>query len=499
MDYDVIIGLEIHTELKSKSKMFCACKNGAFEARPNTSICPICLGHPGTLPRVNAEAVKMGLLLGLALNGKINYCTKFDRKNYFYPDLPKGYQISQYDLPLIYEAQLDLGSESVAITRIHLEEDTAKRGVEGKHSILDFNRAGTPLLELVTEPVIKNSASAKLFCQKFQQILQYLEISDANMEKGEMRCEVNISLQKKGSWDYINGTIVPKKGAKLNPKVELKNLNSFKAVEKSIEYEIKRQSEALEKGEELFQETRGWDENLSQSRRQRIKESSADYRYFPEPDLPPLIIDKKQVAEIKKLMVELSADKKKRFIREYGLKEELAETIINDKKIAHWFEASVSELQAWEKSKKNQTKDKKLSQLLANWLSSELFKYLKADNKNIHEIKITPENFAELISLLYEEKINSSAGQAILKVMYEKGGNPTELMSSLKLEQIADAGALDQIIKKVINNNPDQVKLLQDGKLGVLQFLVGKVMAESQGQAKPQLVLEKLKKEFGLN
>jgi aspartyl-tRNA(Asn)/glutamyl-tRNA(Gln) amidotransferase subunit B len=279
MGYDAIIGLEIHAELKTKSKMFCSCDNDSLGKAPNTTVCPICLGHPGTLPVPNKQAIEWTILAGLALHCHINELSKFDRKNYFYPDLPKGYQISQYDLPFCYDGYLEINGKDIKITRIHLEEDTAKSShPSGKnYTLIDFNRSGTPLIEMVTEPVIKDAGEAKKFCQTYQQILRYLDISNADMEKGEMRCEANVSVQEKGKWKYEGDCkIIPIGKYKLNPKVELKNINSFRAIEKAIDYEIKRQIEALKDNEKLVQETRGWDENKGKTVRQRIKETSAD-------------------------------------------------------------------------------------------------------------------------------------------------------------------------------------------------------------------------------
>src|SRR6056297_191879 len=312
MEYEAIIGLEIHAELKTKSKMFCRCDNSPEGKEPNTNVCPICLGHPGTLPYPNRQAIEWTILLGLGLKGKISQLSKFDRKNYFYPDLPKGYQISQYDLPFVYNAYLEVNGDKIKITRIHLEEDTGKsRHPEGKnYSLMDYNRAGTPLIEMVTEPVIPDAQTAKKFCQTYQQILRYLDISDADMEKGQMRCEANVSVQEEEKWEYKgNCEIKAKKGYKHKPKVELKNINSFRALEKAIKYETERQIKALKEEEELCQETRGWNENRGESIRQRIKETSDDYRYFPEPDIPPLRINNKWIEEIKTHLIELPPEK----------------------------------------------------------------------------------------------------------------------------------------------------------------------------------------------
>ncbi len=516
MKYDIIIGLEIHAELKTKSKMFCSCDNNAEGKKPNTCVCPICLGHPGTLPYPNKQAIEWTILTGLALHGKIKQLSKFDRKNYYYPDLPKGYQISQYDLPLVYGGYLEINTstssardgEKIAVTRIHLEEDTGKlihpayaKATAGKptkknYSLVDYNRAGTPLMEMVTEPVIRDGQTAKKFCQTFQQILRYLNISDADMEKGQMRCEANISVQEKGKWKYVNKEIKPANDYQLNPKVELKNINSFKAVEKAIDYEVKRQIQALKDKDKLIQETRGWDENKNQTVRQRVKETSADYRYFPEPDIPPININSQWIKKIKSQLIELPPEKKKRFIKQYNLNDYDAEILVSDKDLANYTEQVITELRAWIDSTGDdwERQKKKLAKAVANWLISELFKYLKADNKNITEVKITPENMAELITLVYQGKINSSAGQKILEVMYSRGGDPTNIMQDLGLEQIDNKAELEKIIKNIIEKNPKQLEQYRKGKKNVLQYFIGQTMATTKGKANPKIVAEILKK-----
>lgn len=498
MEYDVIIGLEIHAELKTGSKMFCSCDNDSEDAEPNENTCPICLGHPGTLPYPNKQAIEWTILLGLGLNCKINKSSKFDRKNYFYPDLPKGYQISQYEIPFCEKGYLDTNGDKVAITRIHLEEDTGKSTHPSgkKYSLIDLNRAGTPLVEMVTEPVIKSAQQARLFCHRYQQILRYLDISNANMEKGEMRCEANISLQKKGEWKYEDGEIKPVGEAKLNPKTEIKNINSFKAVERAINYEIDRQAKLLDKGEEMPQETRGWDENKAKTLRQRVKESAADYRYFPEPDIPPINIEGEKISEIKVRLPEMPDAKKKRFMDNYDFSDENAKALVSSKDLAAYTEKVVSELRAWIDSTGDnwERQKKKLAKLTSNWLLSELFSHMNKDGLSINDINITPENFAELITLVYKEKINSSAGQKILKVMYEKGGDPTDIMKDMGLEQMDDEKQLEDTIKKVLQDNPDQVELYKGGKTALLQYFVGQTMAATKGKANPKKVSEILKK-----
>ncbi len=498
MDYDIIIGLEIHAELSTKSKMFCACPNYTDGSKPNTSVCPICLGHPGTLPAVNSQALSYGLLLGLALNCHINSLSKFDRKNYFYPDLPKGYQISQYDLPIAYGGYLTIEpGRDIGITRIHLEEDTGKSGHDhAHHSVVDFNRAGAPLVEMVSEPVLRDAKEAKKFCQNFQQVLRYLNISEASMEKSQMRCEANVSLQVKDKWTYIDGQIKPKDDYELNHKVEVKNINSFRALEKAINYEIERQRELLDKGKKILAETRGWNENEGKTKEQRLKETAADYRYFPEPDIPPLVISDKMLQEISLNLVELPQAKTDRFRAEYNLNAYDAEILTTDLDFANYTEKVFSELRAWIQTEGDDWERHKtgLAKLASNWLTSELMKHLKINRQNIKEIKITPENFAELITLLFEEKINSSAGQIILNQMSQIGGDPSDIMAKLNLQQMDNEEEFTKTITEVIKDNPKQVEEYLKGKESVMKFLIGKTMSATAGKANPKNLPQMIKK-----
>ncbi|PLX28126.1 Asp-tRNA(Asn)/Glu-tRNA(Gln) amidotransferase subunit GatB [Candidatus Parcubacteria bacterium] len=498
MEYDVIIGLEIHAELKTKSKMFCECDNNPEGKKPNENTCPICLGHPGCLPIPNKQAIEWTVLTGLALHCKVNKLSKFDRKNYFYHDLPKAYQISQYDLPFVYDGYMQVDDTRVAITRIHLEEDTGKNThPAGKnYSLIDFNRSSTPLMEMVTEPTIKSAEQAKKFCQQYQQILRYLDISNADMEKGEMRCEANISVQEKGKWEYLgNCEIKPIGDYKLSPKVEVKNINSFKAVEKAINFEIKRQIEALEDGEKLVQETRGWDENKAVTVSQRTKETSADYRYFPEPDIPPIKFEASEIEAIKAKLTEMPPEKKVRFIEQYDFDADTAEILVADKQIANFAENTISELRAWIDSNGDdwERQKKKLAKTASNWLTSELFKYIKADGMEVIK-KITPENFAELITLIYQGKINSSAGQTVLEKMATDGGDPSNIVEELGLEQIDDEAELEKTIQNILDQNASQVEEYKSGKENVIQFFVGQTMSATKGKANPKKVIEILKK-----
>lgn len=502
MKYDVIIGLEIHAEIKTASKAFCSCPNDPFNSEPNTNVCPICLAHPGTLPLINQEVIEKVLLLGLALDCQINKLSKFDRKNYFYPDLPRAYQISQEDLPLAYGGYLEVNKQKIEINRIHLEEDTAKLNhPKGKaYTLIDFNRAGVPLLELVTAPVIRDATTAKMFCQTFQQVLQYLDISGANMEKGEMRCEANVSLQEKNSWYHENGSIKTLKNKKLNNKVELKNINSFKALEKAINFEIKRQSELLDRGEEVLLETRGYNEDRGETFHQRIKESSADYRYYPETNITPLKIESDDLLSLKNKIGELPHRKKERFIEEYACSAEIAEVLVEDKEVAKWIEMVISELREWLSAKEKSWENKKrqLTKLTFDWLKNELFQLLRAHKKNINETKISAENFAELIHLLYLEKINSTAGQKILQIMFENGDSPTNIMEEQGLEQKNDGdfSELEDLFKKIKQEYSNQWTEYRNGKEVLLQFFIGKIMAETRGRYKAEKIIELIKKHY---
>jgi len=473
MNYESTIGLEIHTELKTKTKMFCDCLNDPDEKHPNINVCPICLAHPGVLPMINKKAVEAVLKLGLALNSQIPETSKFDRKNYFYPDLPKGYQISQYDKPLVIGGELN----GVQLTRIHLEEDTGRlvHSPDGKSSLVDFNRAGVPLMELVTEPDIKTGKQAVDFAQELQLILRYLEISDADMEKGQMRVEVNISVSKSSE----RGT-----------KVEIKNLNSFRSVGEAIDYEIKRQTELLEKGEKIKQETRGWDDINKKTISQRSKEEAHDYRYFPEPDLPPMDLTTSDVVNLENLKIEipeLPAQKRERFIKEYSLSNEQAETLVNDRHLAEYFEESVSELTE-EVGDKN-----KNVQLLFNYLSSDIRGLINEQKISIKELNITPENFADLIVLISSGEISSRSAKDILREMFLTGLDPRQIIEQKGLKQVSDEGSLKQTIEEIIKENPKAVEDFKKGKGNALQFLIGQAMAKLKGKGNPDI----LRKLFG--
>ena len=480
--YKPTIGLEIHVELKTKTKMFCDCLNDSLEKKANVNICPVCTAQPGVLPVINKQAINATIRAGLALNCKIAGKTYFERKNYFYPDLPKGYQISQYEAPLCKSGKLG----NIRIQRIHLEEDTGKlvhgasltiengQKKEGHDfSLVDFNRAGVPLMELVTEPDMTSAIEVRKFAQELQLIFRYLRISDADMEKGQMRVEANISLN-------------------MGTKVEIKNLNSFRAVEKAIDYEIERQKDVLESGEKVIHETRGWNETKQKTFSQRIKETSEDYRYFPEPDLPPLNISKKQIEDLKNEIPELPASRRERFKKEYKVSEAAIETFVSYKNLGDFFEATVSELQAWFKSGKIKTDLDKLIKLSSNYIITEFPKFIPSTG----EIRITPENFAELIYLTFIGDISSSGAQEVLKEMFRTEGDPSQIIEKKQLRQVSDEGQLEDIIKKVIKNNPQVIKDYKKGKKTALQFLIGQVMRVTRGSANPKVVGEMLKKKL---
>lgn len=484
--YEPTIGIEIHVELKTKSKMFCSCANGfGLEKEPNVNICPVCSGQPGTLPVANKEAIRLVLKTGMALNAEIPEFSKFDRKNYFYPDLPKGYQISQYDKPLVEGGYLDIVDavqpSRIRITRVHLEEDTGKltHPKGSPYSLVDFNRAGVPLMELVTEPDIRSGVQARKFCQELQLILRYLDVSDADMEKGQMRCEVNISIKKEGA-------------KKFGTKVEIKNLNSFRVVEKSIDYEIRRQTEELEAGGKIIQETRGWDDARGVTVSQRIKEEAHDYRYFPEPDLPPLAT-KEFLTEIGALP-ELPNQRRSRFAEEYKLPSEDIEILIANKELSEFFEVAISELRSWEKDAEPKIETGKLIKLAANYLITELQKLLYQAERQFKDLKITPENFAEFIKLTAQGIVSSSGAQAVLKEMFATGADPSHIIKEKDLGQVSDEEELNAAILEVLSANPGPVADYKKGKKNSLMFLVGKVMAATKGKANPQVVTEILKK-----
>lgn len=485
MSYETTIGLEVHVELDTESKMFCDCPNDSRETHPNVNICPVCLGHPGTLPVINEQAVEKVIKTGLALNCDILERAKFDRKNYFYPDLPKGYQISQYDLPLCGEGCLEIDGEQITIRRIHLEEDTGRliHPAGTDYSLVDFNRAGVPLMELVTEPDLKTAGQAKKFAQELRLILRYLNVSKADLEQGEMRCEANISI----SDNEERGT-----------KVEIKNLNSFKAMERGIEYEIERQSRKLESGEQVTQETRGWNEEEQKTFSQREKEMAHDYRYFPEPDLPPLETEK-FVRKVEREIPELPAERRERFSEQYQLQKDQVEVLIERTELGEYFEQVISELKNWANIKQEEVterEEKKLVTLAANYIVTDLMALLKESSSTAEELSITPENFAELITMIYEDEISSKAAKKVLKEMFGSGNDPSEIVEEKNLQQITDDQELREIVQQAISENEDAVEDYQQGEKQALKYLVGQVMGVTQGRADPELARKLLKEEL---
>jgi aspartyl-tRNA(Asn)/glutamyl-tRNA(Gln) amidotransferase subunit B len=472
MKYYPKIGLEIHVELKTKSKMFCNCKNDPDERHPNINICPVCLGHPGTLPVINQEAVRKTIKTGLALNCEISKHTFFERKNYFYPDLPKGYQISQYSTPFCKNGFLEIEGKKIRIRRVHLEEDTGRLIHEKDCSLVDFNRAGVPLMELVTEPDIDSPREARKFAEELQLILRYLDVSDADMEKGQMRVEANISLTEKGN--------------QLGTKVEIKNLNSFKSVEKALEYEIKRQKKILESGKKVIQETRGWDPAREITFSQREKEEAHDYRYFPEPDLPPLEISEEMIAEIKAKIPELPQQKRERLKREYELDEKSIEIFVKDKDFGEYFEKVISEFEP------NLPKEKlsKLIKLATNYLVTDLLGLLKGASVKGEDFLITPESFAKFITLIERGEISSKIGKIVLEEMFKSGADPSHIIEEKGLVLITAKSEIEKIVLQVISENQKAVLDFKKGKETALQFLIGQVMAKTKGKANPELARE---------
>lgn len=467
LGYTTTIGIEVHAELKTKTKMFCDSKNDPHHGEPNTHICPVCMAHPGTLPVINKEAVKHVIKVGIALGSEIARYTEFDRKNYFYPDIPKGYQISQYLYPLVKGGTL----AGVDITRVHLEEDTARSLHEGgEGSLIDYNRAGVPLMELVTEPVIHDAKTAGNFARELQLLLRILGVSDANMERGEMRVEANISVSKTDTF----GT-----------KVEVKNLNSFKSVEGAIEYEVKRQIHLLERGEKVIQETRGWDENKGKTFSQRLKESADDYRYFPDPDLPKLsldLIDDLSLSRLSEEMPELPSERREKYSN-LGLSREQIEIIISDMSLSSFFELTLHEC----------LHDVELIKLTTNYLTSDILA-LTASGKDIQGA--SPSALVALMRMVREGSITSRVAKDLLSLVVFDAQDPQKLAEERGLIQNNSEDALIAIVRTVLVDNPSVVADYKGGKVSSLQYLVGQGMKATKGAANPTLLAEIFKKEM---
>ena len=474
MKYQATIGMEVHAELCTGSKMFCPCSADFFGREPNTQVCPVCMGYPGVLPVINKQAIEYTVRVGLALHCQIARFSKFDRKNYNYPDLPKGYQISQYDLPLCADGWLDIEVDGqtrhIGVQRAHLEEDTAKTFHVGDASLVDYNRSGVPLLEIVTQPDIRTAEEARQFLIKLRTILRYLGVSTADMEKGAMRCEANVS-------------IAPTDSSTPGVKIEIKNLNSFRSVKLAIEYEIARQTEVLESGGEVRQVTMGWNERENHTVFQRSKEGAADYRYFPEPDLPPLELSDAYVDAIRDSLPELPDAKRDRLIHAYGIKRQDAEVLIQDVELADYYETCAQINPA-------------LAQTACNWVIGEFLYHLNDRGIAISEAPVSPPALIELLEQIEQKTINNTTAKAVLADMFETGWSATDIIAEKGLTQIRDTEQLEQLATQAIQDNPQAVAQYLDGKETVIGFLIGQVMRTSRGKANPQLVQKMLRQKL---
>ncbi|MFA6587508.1 MAG: Asp-tRNA(Asn)/Glu-tRNA(Gln) amidotransferase subunit GatB [Patescibacteria group bacterium] len=506
MTLEPVIGLEIHIQLKTKSKMFCACANVDTEVAPNTAVCPICLGHPGVLPSPNAQAFKFAVEFAQSLNFEIPALTKFDRKHYAYPDLPKGYQISQADLPLGKNGhvlfEIDGQTQRVQFERIHLEEDSAKnvKAPDGR-ILVDYNRAGTPLLELVTTPSIHSPKEAKLFLEELHKIARHLKVSKADMEQGHLRCDANISLRPIPE-ETLTAPIQPNEHG-FFPKTEIKNLNSFRNVERALNYEIKRQTELWNEGKPPEkQSTRGWDERRGMTVEHRGKETSADYRYFAEPDIPTIELADEYLLQNTSDLVELPRDKTKRFQAQYNLSAAEAKQLAHDLHVANWFEAVVSELQKWITARQGAMPDmpeeewtkinQKIIRKAAGWVTTKLFGILAEQQIAFQDLKVSPEDFAEFLTLLNEHQLNNTTALVLLQQMVKTGWDPHRIMSEQDLKQITDPRNIIGIVDRVLTENLEIVEDVKNGKVTKVQYLIGQVMKLSKGKADPDIVRDLL-------
>ncbi|HLK62851.1 MAG TPA: Asp-tRNA(Asn)/Glu-tRNA(Gln) amidotransferase subunit GatB [Bryobacteraceae bacterium] len=476
--YEPVIGLEVHVQLATATKIFCGCPTG-FGAPPNTNVCPVCLGLPGALPVLSREAVELAIRAGLALNCSIRRQSRFARKNYFYPDLPKGYQISQYDEPVAEHGYLDIMVEGVekriGVTRVHMEDDAGKSIHDGfkdsdRYSYVDLNRSGTPLIEIVSEPDMRSSAEAYAYVTEIKQVLQFIAVSTCDMEKGHLRCDANVSVRLRGA-------------EKFGTKAEVKNLNSFRFLKQALDFEIARQVALLESGGRVVQETRLYNPDMGETFTMRSKEDAHDYRYFPEPDLVPLRVGDKWLAEVESSMPELPARKRKRFIDEFGLRAYDAEVLTASRPASEYFEA-VARISGDPKT-------------AANWVMGELMALLKSESKEIADSPVSPENLGELVKLIAQNEISGKLAKEIFPKMFSSGEAAGVIMEREGLKQISDTGALDRIIEEVIANNPKQVDQYRGGKTTVINFLVGQAMRATRGQANVTVVTDMLKRKLG--
>jgi aspartyl-tRNA(Asn)/glutamyl-tRNA(Gln) amidotransferase subunit B len=474
--YESIIGLEVHAQLLTKSKAFCSCST-IFGASPNTNTCPICLGHPGTLPVLNKSVVEYAMKMGLATNCNIRECSTFARKNYFYADLVKGYQITQYQYPVCYDGYIEIEEgkmyKKIGITRIHIEEDTGKAIHDlDIDTLLDYNRSGVPLIEIVSEPDMRNANEAYKYLTELKRILVYLNICTGNMEEGALRCDANVSVRLKGATEF--GT-----------KTEVKNMNSFRNVEKAIEYEVNRQIEVLEDGGKIIQETRMWDGQKQATKTMRTKETTSGYRYFTDPDLLPIIIDEKWKEKILAGLVELPLARKNRFIKRYGIPSYDAGVLVEDKDVADYYEEVCSKLS--EKNEKNY-------KLVSNWIMTEVLRILSERNIGIRELGLKVELVSELIELFSKDIISSRVAKDIFPEVLTKGTSPKEIIDREGLAQVSDTRAIEEIVRRIIENNPESVEKYKAGRTNVLGFFVGQTMKESGGKANPKIVTELITK-----
>ena len=471
MKYEPVIGLEVHAELLTKSKMFCGCEVvDSIAAKPNRYICPVCTGQPGALPVLNRKAVVLAIRVGLALGCEIHTESVFARKNYFYPDLPKGYQISQYDQPLATDGKLQIETETgvkdVRIRRVHLEEDTGKLFHADGASFIDYNRSGVPLLEIVTEPDLRSPEEVKAYATKLHAILRYLDVNSGDMEKGVIRFEANVSVREEGS-------------NQLNTRTEIKNLNSFRALTQGTEYEIKRQTEIYQSGGTVEQETLGFNEATGRTYSQRGKESAHDYRYFPEPDLPPLVVEQSWVDTIRASLPELPETKTHRFVEQYELKPQEARLLTSEKALADYFESVV------EKSKSS-------PRTVSSWIAGEFMHNLNDLNLDVTSIPVPAENLAILIDAVTDKKVSGNSGKVVLSEMFKNGGKPEEIVKEKNLAQVSDEGFIQETITKILNENPKEVEQYLAGKETILQWLMGQVARATRGKADPTIARELL-------
>jgi aspartyl-tRNA(Asn)/glutamyl-tRNA(Gln) amidotransferase subunit B len=484
-EYETVIGLEVHVQLRTRSKMYCRCSADYANTPPNTHVCPICLGMPGVLPVINKQAVEYTIMTALALNCEIPENAKFDRKNYPYPDLMKGYQISEYDMPLSRNGWLEVDVEGarrrIGITRVHLEEDVAKlvhrQNEAGEtYSLVDVNRAGVPLMEIVSEPDIRSPEEARQYLMKLRQILRYIGVSEANMEEGSFRCDANISLRPVGE-------------TKLGAKVEVKNMNSFRAVFRALSFEVERQREALEAGRTPVQETRGWVEEAGRTVSQRTKEYAHDYRYFPEPDLPPLRLDRHCVESIRARLPELPDAKEHRFIADYGLSEYEAHLLTETRARAEFFEACLSPLSGAQPEALRQR-----AKAVSNWVLGDFARLLNQADIEVEQAKVEPRALYDMITLIEQGAISGKSAKAVFEVMFKTGKPPADVVRELGLTQISGEGEIAAVVDKVLAANPKAVDDFRSGKEEAAKFLVGQVMRETRGRANPAMVNDLLRR-----